>query len=349
MTRVAVVGAGLAGLSAAWEVARAGLDVTVLESERRAGGVVLTERRDGFIVEAGPDGWLAADPDIAGLAEALGIADRIVPQAARGASHWTGTVLEPLPDGGAAALLGIDATPDHLAAGFQSFAGGMGELVAALAGAAGGSIRFPLGVSALTPAGTAWHLPVAGGATVHADAVVLAIPAYAAGRLLEQAGVAGARRLGDVPYLPSVTVSLAYPAEQVGRALEGTGFVSTASGHLRACTYASLKFPGRAPERHVLLRAFVTEADEDPTALAHDALSPILGLRGPPLWGRVFRWARGIPRYGAHHAADVAAVRSRLTRLAPLTICGAGYDGAGVSACVRSGRAAGRAILERLL
>src|SRR5207237_1842119 len=56
-----VVGAGLTGLAAAWELTRAGADVVVLESERRAGGVVLTERRDGFLVEGGPDGFLAGE------------------------------------------------------------------------------------------------------------------------------------------------------------------------------------------------------------------------------------------------------------------------------------------------
>ena len=52
-----VVGAGIAGLAAAWELLREGakFDVTILESERRAGGVIVTERVDGFVVEGGPD------------------------------------------------------------------------------------------------------------------------------------------------------------------------------------------------------------------------------------------------------------------------------------------------------
>ena len=47
---VAVAGAGLAGLSAAWELLRAGAKVVVLEALRRPGGVVVTERPDGFVV-----------------------------------------------------------------------------------------------------------------------------------------------------------------------------------------------------------------------------------------------------------------------------------------------------------
>jgi len=47
---VAVVGAGLAGLSAAWEVNQAGVEVVVLDAGRRPGGMIVTERREGFIV-----------------------------------------------------------------------------------------------------------------------------------------------------------------------------------------------------------------------------------------------------------------------------------------------------------
>src|SRR5213594_3780110 len=126
-----VVGAGLTGLSAAWELIRAGTEVIVLESERRAGGVVVTERRDGFLVEGGPDGFLAGEGDIPALARELGLGDRLVDQLARGATLWTGHRLEPLAEGRAAELLGIQVPTD--VGGFRSFAGGMAELTEALA------------------------------------------------------------------------------------------------------------------------------------------------------------------------------------------------------------------------
>jgi oxygen-dependent protoporphyrinogen oxidase len=84
----------------------------------------------------------------------------------------------------------------------------------------------------------------------------------------------------------------------------------------------------------------------DPAAAAHAQLAAILGIRGEPLFSRTFYWDRGLPRYRAHHAEHVAAVRRRLSRLPPIAIAGAGYDGAGVSACVRSGRAAGRVMAQ---
>lgn len=346
MTRVVVVGAGIAGLAAAWDLSQAGADVTVLESERRPGGVIVTERRDGFLVEGGPDGFLAAEPELPALAAELGIGTRVVAQQARGSSLWTGKEIEPLEEGRAAALLGIETRGASLTSGFRSFAGGMVEPVAALAERLVNCLRFTQGVTGIAPVRAGWRVTVTGGSAHEVDGVVLALPAYAAGRWLEQIGVAHARALGEVVYAPSVTVSLAYRADQIGRPLEGTGFVGGMP--VRACTYASSKFAGRAPDGHVLLRAFLAPADGDPGQLAHAELAVILKIRGEPLWSRAFQWVRGLPRYRGHHTANVTAVRERLSRHAPLSIAGAGYDGAGVSACVRSGREAARVVLRRL-
>lgn len=346
---VVVVGAGIAGLVAAWELTReGGCDVTVLESERRAGGAIVTEHTQGFIVEGGPDGFLAGEPELPALAQELGIGDRVVSQQARGTALWTGTALAPLDEGRAAALLGIDATRAEVAAGFRSFAGGMGEPVAALAQRLAGTLRFAQGVAGLAPGGKGWRVAITGGSAHDADGVVLALPAYAAGRLLEAVGVAHGRALGEVVYVPSITVSLAYRAAQIAKPLQGAGFVVESPQQIRACTFASLKFPGRAPDGHVLLRAYLPPMDGDPARVAHAQLAAILGIRGEPLWSRAFHWNRGLPRYRADHAEHVTAVRRRLARLAPIAIAGAGYDGAGVSACVRSGREAGR-LIARLM
>jgi len=356
--RVVVVGAGIAGLTAAWELLRnGGVDVTVLEAERRPGGVIVTEQVGEFIVEGGPDGFLAGEPELPALADEFGIGDHIVSQQARGTALWTGTALEPIEEGRAAALLGIDASSAAVKAGFRSFTHGMGEPVAALAQRLAGTLRVAQGVAGLVRKGPRWHVAITGGSAHDADGVVLALPAYSAGRLLEAVGVAGGRALGEVVYAPSITVSLAYRAEQIGNRVDGAGFVvdpnrlgaqHAAPLHLRACTYASSKFPGRAPDGHVLLRAYLAPVDGDPAQAAHVELARILGIRGEPLWSRVFYWNRGLPRYRARHAEHVAAVRHRLSRLPPLAIAGAGYDGAGVSACLRSGREAAGLMLRRL-
>ena len=353
--KVIVVGAGIAGLTAAWELARSGQDVAILESERRPGGVIVTEQVDGFVVEGGPDGFLAGEPELPALAQELGIGNRVIDQVEHGTSLWSGDKFEPLAAGRAAALLGIDATPMEVTAGFRSFAGGMAEPVTIVAQRLAGSLRFAQGVAGIARDGKRWRLAITGGSAHYADAIVLAVPAYTAGRLLERVGIRGGREDTGVVYAASTTVSLAYHTEQIGAPLEGAGFVVDPNVaplqtgppvQVRACTFASRKFPGRAPAGHTLLRAYLGATGDHPARLAHEQLAPILGIRGEPLWSRTFYWNRGLPRYRPHHAERIAGIRHRLERLPPLALAGAGYDGAGVSACVRSGRAAGRLIAQ---
>lgn len=345
---VAVVGAGVAGLSAAWELQQTGADTILLDAGRRPGGMIVTERHDGFVVEGGPDGFLAAEPDIQDLARAVGIGDRLVDQVARGSTLWTGRRLEPLAEGKAAELLGIQVSAN--VGGFRTFAGGMVEVVEALVARLAPRLRTTQGVTAVAPAQRGWRLSFTGASSLDAEAVILAVPAWVAARLLAGLGVSAARALDTVLYAPSITASLAYRAEQLPGKLEGSGFVAApdAGGAVRACTYASRKYPQRAPQGFALLRAFVGPVDGDPAAIAHAELAAILRIEGAPLWSRAFHWPRGLPRYARGHAERVAAVRERLAGLAPLAIAGAGFDGAGVSACVKSGREAARVILERL-
>jgi len=350
VTDVIVVGAGLAGLAAAYDARRMGADVVVLESEHRPGGVVVTEHvAGGWVVEGGPDSFLPGDGTVAAVAAELGIADRIVRQSTHGAAVWTGQALQPLSEGDAAALLGIQAKPEDLKVEHMSFAAGMTELVDALAAAVGPFLRLRVGVSGVSPTRDGFRLSVTGGSTVSGSTLILALPAWRAAQLLRGLEPHAADALGAIRYSPSLTVSLAYRADQVGVPIGGTGFVvqQTAAGAqdvaplLRACTYASLKFPGRAPAGHVLIRAFIAEPSGSPAEAAHQSLAPILRLSGEPLWSRTYAWPRGIPFYSPDHQATVANARRRLAGLGNLVLAGAGYDGAGVGACVRSGREAG--------
>jgi oxygen-dependent protoporphyrinogen oxidase len=84
MKRVVVAGAGISGLSLAFELERIGVSVLVLESARRAGGKIETDRRDGYICERGPASYLDRYDSITPLARSLGIAGRVLPAFAAG-------------------------------------------------------------------------------------------------------------------------------------------------------------------------------------------------------------------------------------------------------------------------
>ncbi|MCA9319427.1 MAG: protoporphyrinogen oxidase [Planctomycetes bacterium] len=76
--RTVVVGSGISGLTVAWELARAGREVLVLESASRVGGLVETVMRDGYRFENGPNSFPDSARDLVALAKAAGLSDRIV-------------------------------------------------------------------------------------------------------------------------------------------------------------------------------------------------------------------------------------------------------------------------------
>jgi oxygen-dependent protoporphyrinogen oxidase len=83
MKRIAIIGGGISGLSAAYALEkkrRAGAEVeyTLYEASPRLGGVLVTERVDGCIVEAGPDSFLTEKPWASDLATELGLGDQLI-------------------------------------------------------------------------------------------------------------------------------------------------------------------------------------------------------------------------------------------------------------------------------
>ncbi|HLP08694.1 MAG TPA: protoporphyrinogen oxidase [Opitutaceae bacterium] len=78
MTKLAIVGAGITGLTAASELAAAGHDVSVLEAADRVGGAIRTLSRDGWLVEAGPNTALLRDASLDPLLERAGLASQLL-------------------------------------------------------------------------------------------------------------------------------------------------------------------------------------------------------------------------------------------------------------------------------
>lgn len=104
MHRVVVVGGGISGLAAAWELTGSGAEardthVTVLESSARLGGPLDSATFGGRIVDTGPDGFLGRRPEALDLCHEIGLEDALVPIGGRGASVWARGRLRPLPAG----------------------------------------------------------------------------------------------------------------------------------------------------------------------------------------------------------------------------------------------------------
>ena len=286
-----------------------------------------------------------------------------------------GSVIRGLRRAGRAGRAAADEGP------FRSLLGGIGELVAALVPALPeGGLRCNSRVQAVqTSLGSLgspssldhrdetaqrgqrpYTVCLDGGGTVRAGALILAVPAYAAAGLLAPLDAELAALCQSVSYTSTAAVVLSYARSAVRHPLRGTGFLVPRAERqytITAASWVSSKWPGRAPEGQVLLRAFIG-GTRDPGALgrsdqelvqqAHADLTASLQIDGPPGLTRVYRWERANPQHEVGHLDRVAAIERRLERWPGLYLTGSGFRGVGIPDCLADGRSVAMAATEAL-
>jgi len=212
-----------------------------------------------------------------------------------------------------------------------------------------------------------YHRAVAGGysiettsgETIRADGICIALPAYATARLVRLTNAALADELEAISYASTATVNLAYKRADIPHALDGFGFVVPfiEQRSIIACTFSSVKFAGRAPENHALLRAFVGGAmqpemfeldDKEMIRRVQDDLRDLLGIKEPPLFTALTRWSRSMPQYEIGHLERVGRIEEHLSSLPGLRLAGNAYGGAGIPDCIRSGETAAKLLYDEL-
>ena len=241
---------------------------------------------------------------------------------------------------------------------FISFDDGMEVLVAALLGRLEGDLRLETGVERLERGAEGrYRLALSDGSEMLADAVILAVPAFVAARLLRPLASVAAAGLEQIRYVSTGTISLAYRADEMGGTLPGHGLVVPASEArtFNAVTISSSKFDRRAPAGTVLLRVFfggsrtphmMDVPDGELAALVRAELQQTLGITGEPLFRRIYRWPQANPQYDVGHLERIAAIEEALPD--GLYVSGSPYRGIGIPDCVHQAEQTVNAVLEAL-
>lgn len=253
---------------------------------------------------------------------------------------------------------------------FAGLDGGLGQLPAAVVSSAGLDVRTGATVRDVARAADGgWNLvvgPTADAEVVHADAVVLATPARATARLLSDVLPGAALELARIEYASMAIITLAFRARDFP-ATTGSGFLvpPVDKRDVKAATYSFAKWDwvrqagvgaddgedlllmrcsiGRHREEHVL--------QVDDRALAQHALEDLadaVRLSVRPVDWHVRRWGGALPQYAVGHVERVRKVRSSVSKVAGLAVCGAAYDGLGIPACIASAEAAAAQVLAGL-
>ncbi|MCS7187361.1 MAG: protoporphyrinogen oxidase [Armatimonadota bacterium] len=242
---------------------------------------------------------------------------------------------------------------------FMTLKGGLSELVETLlANLKEANLLQKRSVVALMPDGETGKVAIRldDGGEFLADVVILSTPAWAAADLLRPIDGTLADELYTIPHNHAITVSLAFERSQVQHPLNGSGFLVAPDEQdenlLLACTWTSSKYPPRAPQGKVLLRAFVNEwvdlSDDELVEEIVNALRPLLGIIGEPQKAWVFRWERAMPQYTVGHHRRIARISERMRHWRRIFLAGNYLTGIGIPDCIRAGKEAAEKALRVL-
>jgi oxygen-dependent protoporphyrinogen oxidase len=192
------------------------------------------------------------------------------------------------------------------------------------------------------------------------DAVVLAVPNYAAVQMLPK--LAEIHSLIDIPYASVANVALAYRKSDLTLTSDGSGFLvpRTEGLTITACTWTSVKWLHTAPDDTVLVRCYVGHSastqtmaysDEQLTARVRSDLLRTMGIDAEPLFSEVTKWSESMPQYPVDHLDRLQQFKKKLNEAMPgVYVTGSGYEGVGLPDCIgQAKRCAEQIVAEWIL
>ncbi len=223
--------------------------------------------------------------------------------------------------------------------------GGMTRLVGGLTDALGARVERSREVRRVERSGARWRIEHAGGVN-NFDAVILAVPAYAAAQILREVDPALGELLARISYAPMRVAGVAFHARDVPVPLDGFGFLAARDQGVRilGALYTSTIFPQQAPPDAAYLRVFLGGAadsraldlsPDDALATIRRDLAAALGIAAEPMAYHEHLWQHAIPQYALGHKQLLQQIDVRLASLPRVVLVGNAYRGVGVGDVVR--------------
>ncbi len=226
-----------------------------------------------------------------------------------------------------------------------SFTQGMSALPLAIANKLGDRIRLSTPVESLAKEGQHYIVHLSSGERIDAERVILASPAHAQARMLEDLAPDIASELKSVPY-PSLSICcLGYKRDQIKHDLNGFGFLvpSRERRNILGTLWDASIFPERAPEGYVLLRSMIGGArnselallpEERMVDLVRSDLKDVMGINVAPDFVRVYKHEQAIPQYVVGHRQRLETINQLLVNHPNLYLTGNAYKGVSLNDCV---------------
>lgn len=228
-----------------------------------------------------------------------------------------------------------------------SWRDGIATLPRTLARHLGSSLRTGVDVRRIVRSSRGFCITTGRAGQLEVHSVVIAAQPHVSAALLEEVADHAATAAASVNAPPLAVVFMGFRRSQVAHPLDGVGYL-TPSNERRSITgvhFNSTMFPGRAPDGHVALTAYVGGSRapvlgnmpaDTLKELVRDEFHDLLGVTGDPVVVRVRHWPRGLPQFSLGHKAVLEALRN-LPREAPgLFVTGNYLEGPSVGACVKT-------------
>lgn len=475
---IAVIGGGITGLTAAYELQKQfaaigqAIQITLIEKSHQLGGAIQTLKRDGFIIEKGPDSFLSRKPAVLNLSKELDLLGDLTPLSPaasksficlKGQLHpmpaglamgiptqikpFVGTRLLSLSGKARAALdfflprkttlgdeslgsllerrLGSEVTerlvspvlagiyagdlhmlsteatfpqlldmenkhrslilgmlssrkkppttqpqtvgvelPPHLRGSmFLTYKDGLCTLVERLTEvlrSSGTKIYLNSPVETLTRQQEGYEIRLASGNVLHADGIIMAVPAEQAMHVIQGASQHLSGKLGQIPSVSVANVVMAFDQAKFKNALQGSGFVVPRQEGLliTACTWTSAKWKHTAPQGKVLIRAYIGHFRDQAHQQLNDQelidrvikdLVLILGEKVTPLFTEVTRHSEAMSQYFVDHLERLREIEEDLHEDFPkMIVAGRSFRGVGIPDCIAQGNDAAHRLFQQL-